>query len=750
MPTPLLFFASTARALEPLLAAELRTLGAEGVEPVRAGVHFRGTLETAYRACLWSRTASRVLLPVASFPVRSADDLYAGVQATSWNEHLAPGGTLAVNCAATALPQGITNTHYAALRVKDAMVDQLRDRSGGRPSVDTERPDLRVNLLLQAEEATLRIDLSGQSLHRRAYRIEGGRAPLKENLAAGLLLLAGWPDRAREGAPFLDPMCGSGTLTIEAALIASNRAPGLLREHFGFLGWRGHDREAWSRVLAEAQEAARGHEGRHPRITGYDADPEAVRKALANLDRAGVRGMVHVERRELSACTPLGDVPGLLLVNPPYGRRLGESEALIPLYARLGDLFKQRFVGWEAYVLTGSTELARYIGLKPARRHVVYNGPLECRLLHYPISAGSRRRAVETPDAGDTTSLADAQAPAAGDHAPRETLRRRADPESEAFSNRLTKNLRRLRRWARREGITCYRVYDADLPEYAVAVDLYEQWVHVQEYAPPSTVDAAAARRRLRHILSAIPEVLGVPPEDVFLKVRRRRPAGQQYQKLQSSGMLREVHEGQHRFLVNLTDYLDTGLFLDHRLTRALIGELAPGRSFLNLFAYTGTATVYAAKGGASSTLSVDLSATHLDWARRNLALNSIRGPRHELLRADCLEWLRQARRRFGLIFLDPPTFSNSKAMRGTFDVQRDHVWLIHAAARLLEPDGVLLFSTNAQRFTLDEDALPDLRIEDLSRATLPHDFERNPKIHRAYKMVRMHRDERARSPAHE
>lgn len=322
-------------------------------------------------------------------------------------------------------------------------------------------------------------------------------------------------------------------------------------------------------------------------------------------------------------------------------------------------------------------------------------------------------------------------APAARPEAPSGRL-----PGAEMFANRLRKNLRHLGKWARREGITCYRLYDADLPEYAVALDLYEGWAHLQEYAPPPSVDPERAAQRLRDVVAAIPPLLEIPPERLVLKVRRRQKGTAQYQRQAATGHFHEVHEGGLGFLVNLTDYLDTGLFLDHRPTRALVRELASGARVLNLFAYTGTATVYAAAGGAAATTSVDMSAVYLDWARRNLAGNGFsEGRRHRLLQEDCLAWL-AARHpdRFDLIFLDPPTFSNSKRMGArTFEVQRDHAPLLAAASRLLAPGGILLFSNNFRQFRLDRAALPGLAVEEITPRTIPPDFQRNPRIHNCW-----------------
>jgi 23S rRNA (guanine2445-N2)-methyltransferase / 23S rRNA (guanine2069-N7)-methyltransferase len=309
------------------------------------------------------------------------------------------------------------------------------------------------------------------------------------------------------------------------------------------------------------------------------------------------------------------------------------------------------------------------------------------------------------------------------------------------FANRLRKNLRTIGAWARRQSIDCYRLYDADIPEYALAVDLYRGeslWVHCQEYAAPRSVDPVDAARRLEEAMATIPELLGVPEEQVFLKVRQRQKGTSQYQKLAQRGRFHEVREDHCRLLVNFTDYLDTGLFLDHRLTRALAAQLARGRKFLNLFAYTASATVHAALGGAATTTTVDMSRTYLDWAQRNLALNGIAGPEHLLIQADCLEWLEQANRaaawhRYGVIFLDPPTFSSSKRMRNTFEVQRDHPRLIRQALHLLEPGGTLIFSNNYRRFRMDPPILEEFVVEDITARTLPRDFARNPRIHNCW-----------------
>jgi 23S rRNA (guanine2445-N2)-methyltransferase / 23S rRNA (guanine2069-N7)-methyltransferase len=731
--------------MEPLLCEELQAFGAEAIKVTRAGIGFQGSLDLGYRVCLWSRVASRVLLTLSRFAAPAPEALYEGVQAIDWDEHLAHDGTLAVDF--NAANSHITHTHYGALKVKDAIVDQLRDRHGVRPSVALERPDVRINVYLYKNQARLSLDLSGEGLHRRGYRTESVAAPLKENLAAAMLLSAGWPALAAAHAPLLDPMCGSGTLPIEAALIAGDIAPGLLRDYYGFLGWLGHVPAVWARLLEEAAARRQAGLARIPTIVGYDADRSAVRAALANVASAVLMGRVHIERRDIAAAEPVGQVPGLVMVNPPYGERVGQDGELPRLYAELGTVFKRRFGGWQAVMLTGNPELSHRLRLKPVKTLNFYNGAIPCRWLHYSVPINNPR-AMEGLNKPAVLPLSPDEGGGEGHErglthsVPGISHTPPAAAGAEMFANRLRKNLKTLGRWARREGITCYRLYDADLPEFALAIDLYQGdadlWVHVQEYQAPATVDADKAAARLTAALALIAEVLAIDRRQVFFKLRQRQRGSAQYEKLDHSGEFYEVREGPCRFLVNFTDYLDTGLFLDHRPVRAMIRSLAQGKQFLNLFAYTGTATVAAAVGVAAATTSVDMSRTYLDWTQRNLRLNGFDGEPHRLLQADCLAWIDEGAKisnRYDLIWLDPPTFSNSKRMDGTFDVQRDHVDLIRKTVQLLAPEGVLLFSTNRRKFKLDAAGLDRLEVQDLTEATVPQDFARHGAIHQCWRI---------------
>jgi 23S rRNA (guanine2069-N7)-methyltransferase / 23S rRNA (guanine2445-N2)-methyltransferase len=718
------FFAACPRHVPDLLAAELRGLGLGVSREHPAGVSFQGPLAHGYVACLESRTASRVLLALATVPLDSVEAMYEALRELSWEDHVAAEGSLAIDIVGEG-PAWLRHTQFAAQKAKDAIVDRFRARTGTRPSVDLLAPDVRVSLRLARTHATVSIDLSGEPLHRRGYRQSAVEAPIKENLAAALLLRCGWPAIAAEGGAFADPMCGSGTFVVEAALMAAHVAPGLLRRRFGFERWLRHDAGLWHE-LREAALARRDLSSLGSgRLRGYDRDQTAIRAALANAGRAGVGDHVSFERRDVSALPGATEVNGLVMVNPPYGARLEDEGTLGPLYGELGRALIERFPGWQAGVFTGNPPLGRALRLRAYRSHTFFNGPIECRLLRFELNAD----AVE-PDA--------------------ETVRRerldtaRSRPGASMFANRLRKNLSRLESWARREDVACFRIYDADMPEYSFAIDIYgndERYACVQEYAAPPTVARDAARGRRDEALSVLPEVLGLPQERITLRVRRRQRHGEQYEKVDSESRFHTVREGRYRFLVNFTDYLDTGLFLDHRITRQRIGELAGGRRFLNLFAYTGTATVYAAGGGATSSTTVDMSRTYLDWARRNLALNGLDGPNHAFVQADCLSWVEEqvqpGRPRYGLVFVDPPTLSRSKRMEREFDVQRDHAPLLQRIGGLLEPGGLILFSNNYQKFRLDTAALPGFEVQDLSRKTIPEDFRRNPKIHVAYLLRR-------------
>ena len=715
------FFAACALNVSELLSAELRAVGIDVVREHPAGVSFEGPLASAYLACLHSRTASRVLLTLADLNASDPDVMYRGLLELPWESHVGSDGTFAVNVVGES-PPWLRHTQFAALRAKDAIVDRMREHTGERPNVDLASPDLRVSLRFAKERVTVGIDLSGEPLHRRGYRQTGVEAPLKESLAAALLLRSGWAAMAAEGAAFYDPMCGSGTLVIEAAMIAARIAPGLLRKQFGFERWLQHDADLWQELRQAAEKERCLDALEVGRCAGSDRDQTAIRAAIANANRAGLGNHLVFDRRDVSNLPTTKYASGLLVVNPPYGVRIGDPEKIETLYANLGDKLLRCFPGWEAGIFIGDPPLGRALGLRAYRSHTLFNGTIECRLLRFHLDESAKE-----PDPGEVRA------------ARLEAARNR--PGSIMFANRLRKNVAKLASWTKRENVACYRVYDADMPEYSFAIDVYgndQRWVCVQEYAAPANIEPELVRSRRDEALAVIPDVLGIPVEQMVLRIRKRQKAGEQYEKLDAEEQFHVVREGRYKFLVNFTDYLDTGLFLDHRITRSRLGEWSQGKRFLNLFAYTGTATVHAVGGGAVASTTVDMSNTYLDWALRNLDLNGLRGPTHEFVQADCLAWLEQQSQRmrppsYELIFIDPPTHSRSKRMQREFDVQLDHGWLLTTAAKLLAPGGMIVFSNNFQKFKLDGATLEHFDVDDITRSTIPTDFARNPKIHVCY-----------------
>ena len=732
-------FLTCPKGLEALLAEEAAALGLEEVREHTSAIRGFADMQTAYRLCLWSRLANRVLLVLSRFTMRDADELYDGVSAIDWHEHLLASGSLAVEFSGQG--SGIDNTHFGALKVKDAIVDKLRNAAGERPSIDKLNPDMRVHLRLDRGEAVLSLDLSGHSLHQRGYRLQQGAAPLKENLAAAVLIRSGWPRIAAAGGALADPMCGVGTFLVEAAMIAADIAPNLKRERWGFSAWLGHVPAPWQRLHEEAVERAEIGLAKPPLwIRGYEADPRLIQPGRNNVERAGLSNWIKIYQGELATFEPRPDhnQTGLVICNPPYGERLGDEASLLYLYQNLGERLRQACLNWEAAIFTGAPDLGKRMGIRSHKQYAFWNGALPCKLLLIKVSpeqfvTGERRtpeqRQVEREQlAIDGPSAEPVAAPVVAELA-------RLSEGGQMFANRLQKNLKQLGKWARRDGVECYRVYDADMPEYAVAIDLYGDWVHVQEYAAPRSIEPEKAQARLFDALAAIPQALGVDKSKVVVKRRERQSGTKQYTRQAAQGQFREVNEGGIKLLVNLTDYLDTGLFLDHRPLRLRIQKEAAGKRFLNLFCYTATASVHAAKGGARSTTSVDLSKTYLDWARRNLSLNGF-SDKNKLEQGDVMAWLAADRSEYDLIFIDPPTFSNSKRMEGIFDVQRDHVQLLDLAMTRLAPGGVLYFSNNFRKFILDEGLAARYGVEEISGKTIDPDFARNTKIHRAWRLT--------------
>lgn len=707
------FIVVFAKGLEDLLITELQSLGIENPKLKRFIIEFEGSLQQAYKVCLYSRLASRVLMPLLEADAADEDALYEVVQQIDWSEHFDIDSSFAID--AVVSKSTITNSHYAALKVKDAIVDQFNERFSSRPDVEKNQPDVRINLYLNNNTAAISLDLSGESLHKRGYRVKNVSAPLKENLAAAILLRAGWPDIAASGGTLLDPMCGSATFLLEGVLMAGNIAAGVLRDYYGFIHWKGHDSDYWDQLKTQAvDDFYKALEtNSFPICYGYDEDAKTVEAAFYNIEAMELSDFIKIRQQKLEACEPADYMkPGLVVTNPPYGERLGDVETLRYLYSDLGDILKLKFTDWNASVFSCNAKLLKNIALRAHKTNKFFNGALSCQLNHYHILP-----IVEEQNALTEEELSE---------------------QALTFRNRLQKNLKHLSRWARKNNISCYRVYDADIPEYAFAIDKYDEHFHVQEYQAPAKIEMSKVKQRQREMQFVMRQLVEDESSLVF-KTRSRQRGVSQYEKQRDNRQFFTVEESGLKFEVNLVDYLDTGLFLDHRMVRQHIRELSNGKKVLNLFAYTGTASVYAAAGGASAVTTVDMSNTYLNWAKRNFALNNFRAKQYEFIQADCIEWLKNNRKKFDLIFLDPPTFSNSKRMKSSFDVQRDHVFLIKTCMASLSRDGVLIFSNNMQSFKLDEKELESrgFNFRDMTRATMPEDFKRQRVIHQCWEITR-------------
>jgi 23S rRNA (guanine2445-N2)-methyltransferase / 23S rRNA (guanine2069-N7)-methyltransferase len=707
------FVASCAAGLEELVSGEITEFNGSQITQMVGGISWVGDIESAYRACLWSRFASRILLTIDTFIIGDTDDLYNACIKIDWTRFLDEKRTFAVSTTFGADPV-LTHSHYSSLRVKDAVVDFFRELGLERPNVAKEKPDLPIHLYLKNDQASLYLDLSGDSLHRRGYRKSAGIAPLKESLAAAIVALSGWDSQVSPKIAFVDPMCGSATLLIEAALIFGDSAPGLSRNYFGFDKWLGHDEKLWSELVSEAVEREEnGFERSWPRFIGYDADPEMVAAARINIKSAGLEDRIEVKCQEFAHLQPPGN-KGFLVSNLPYGERLSEKSRIKYLYSCVGRKLQSYFQGWQAGIFVGEPDLADSLGLDVRQSYKLFNGPLACRLFTGDVAAprgdagffGERRGHVELQEGVD-------------------------------FANRLKKNHKKIGSWAQKNGISCFRLYDRDLPDYNVTIDVYDKWVQVQEYLPPSSVDMELSKSRFSTVLFILREVFQIKRDRIFIKRRQRQRGKSQYEKKEGKPKFYEVRESKCTFLVNFTNYLDTGLFLDHRPIREKIASLVRGKRFLNLYGYTGTATVHAAKGGAALTTTVDLSANYLEWAHNNLALNGFSSQSHELVQQDCLTWLKEAHGQYDLIFIDPPTFSNSKKKQLVFDVQRDHLDLLLHAYKLLEDAGLLFFSTNFKGFKLDQRVYQKYEVVDISRETTPFDFQRARNVHRCWQLTK-------------
>ena len=715
------FLARCASGFEDVLAKELIGLHCKHVESIKGGATFAGEYADGLRACLWSRVATRVLMEITRASAHSADTLYAGVRKIPWERIIASGATVAMH--ASGQNAALRNTQFTAVKVKDAVCDRLAVERGERPDVDGADPDFPIDIAIYRDRATVYLNLSGPVLHKRGYREPGVQteAPLKETLAAGILLAAGWGEMSPDGMGFADPMCGSGTLPIEAALIATNTAPGLLRDRWGFESYLQHDPALWNQLVEEAQVARIPAADLSMRILGSDLNADAIEIARANADRAGVGDLIelyvddaanlgkHIRRgRRLHG--------GLVACNPPYGYRLGSGESLAGVYEALGAAVNALEGSWKLATISPDAGIDTGLGRVPRETLACYNGPLSTSLRIYDLDDAATEIVI--------TSLAGADHKVAV-----------AERMSEQFAARLRKAAKERAKWARKAGVQSYRIYDADLPDYAFSVDLFHRadddaaLVRVEEHRAGSGVDPERADRRFFDGLAIIPAVLDIAHDQVFFKRafhKKGAPA--------PDACWTDVREAEFTFEVDLGSQGECGLPLDMRPVRELLRAEAAGKRFACLLAHAGAPTTYAAAGDAASTVTVDSSKVFLEQAERTVLANGFDGRDHAFVQEDALEWLAsqaKAGRTFDLIFCDLSAFPKSKDS----DETALCTLVLERVVRILAPGGALLLACRDRRFKLPDEVLSKLGLStrEITAETIAHDFSRTPKIHRAF-----------------
>ncbi|MCP4377898.1 MAG: bifunctional 23S rRNA (guanine(2069)-N(7))-methyltransferase RlmK/23S rRNA (guanine(2445)-N(2))-methyltransferase RlmL, partial [bacterium] len=612
--------ATSTFGLEAVVVRELKVLGYSAKIPSVGRIAFEGDEAAIFRANTWLRCADRVLIEVGSFKATDFGELFDRTNELPWEQWVAADAAFPVN--GRSVKSQLSSVPACQKICKKAIVEKLL-KAHNTKSLPETGPPCVVEVSMLNDVATLTLDTTGPGLNKRGYRQKVGKAPLKETLAAGLVQLSFWrPDR-----PLIDPFCGGGTIGIEAALIGRNMAPGMNRT-FAAGDWPAMDSSHARLAIEEARDLA--VYDRPLNIVGYDIDPEQAELARDHANHAGLGNSLKFHTQAFSELD--SDLEyGCMFCNPPYAERIGEKIDVEEIYRSMPEILR-RLKTWSHYILTSYPRFEAIVAQKADRRRKLYNGRIECTYFQYHGPRPPRTR--EAPEAApDAQSSSEPVVQAFGG------LDDRAEPQAEMFANRLAKQARHLRKWPTKRGVTCYRIYDRDIPEIPLAVDLYEGRLHIAEYDRPHDRTAGQHVDWLERMVAAAGEKLGIKPENVFLKRRRRQRGHDQYERVSATPSPRiTVSEGACKFLVNLADYIDTGLFLDHRITRGMVRDESAGKRMLNLFAYTGSFSVYSAAGGAVATTTVDLSNTYLDWARANFKLNDISGEAHRFVRAGAMQ----------------------------------------------------------------------------------------------------------------
>ncbi len=688
-------YASCPKHLELLLKDELISLGAQDVAEKLSGVVFFASPDVLMRTLLWSRLSNRILVMINQIKINDSEDLYNAIYKTDWqNQVRNTPQTLAINFKGT--NKELRNTQYSSQVVKDAICDRLREVNDSRPDIVKSNADLSVSVVLKHNQILVYQDISGRSLHLRGYRQSLTKAPLKENLAAAVLIRANWPELSKENYNLIDPMCGSGTFLTEGYLMACDIAPGLTNPHYSVETWSEFNQDKWNELLFEAKtRMIAGVENFQGQIIGADHHKDSVKITEEHAYQLNAEDKIQCQYKTFDNF----NIPAknnLIVCNPPYGVRLKKN--VDATWRQLGQWMANKALGSTAAIMTYAKSQGFMLGFRAKKSWQLMNGDLAITLITFDIEA---KKKLNSPEG-----------------------QKHALPETaQMVANRIKKNMSRLKKWIKNEDINAYRIYDADIPEYAVAIDVYNEHINIQEYKAPNTIPEKKTKKRLEDAILGAQVALNIKNDKVHIKTRQKQSSNFQYENKQVDSTDIIVHEEDRKYIVNLEKYLDTGLFIDHRWIRSYIQQNAKGTAFLNLFSYTGSVTVAAAKGGAISTVSVDTSKAYLSWAQENFRINRMNVFSHKLIRSDVMEYLGDCKQKFDRIFVDPPTYSNSHSRDTDWDVQRDHKQLLLACKMVLNPNGTIIFSNNFKKFILDEELNEYFKIEDLTQKSISPDF---------------------------
>ncbi len=699
-------FVSCPKHLELLLKDELYSLGVSEAAEGLAGVHAQASAEVWLKAVMWSRLANRIYIKIDSAQCHDKKALYAAMAGIQWSPLCKDiPKTLSIKFNGT--NKELKNTHFSSQVTKDAICDQMNEAYGFRPKVVKSDGHLSVYARLKYKQLEIYQDITGHSLHQRGYRGTNTLAPLKENLAAAILIRAGWPEAAKNNHNLIDPMCGSGTLLTEGWQMACDIAPNVKLKSHALFSWHGFDSHLWTQMMMDAEQRSEiGIETFKGQIIGVDHHKDSITQANQNLANIPHSKRVSFQYQTLDKFR-IPPRNNLIVCNPPYGVRLQKN--YLSSWIQLRDWLKTKVKEAKAAVLTPDEAKGWLLGYRGSNSYALLNGNIPIQLRLFDVEPS---HLLDIPD-GQLFAL-----PAS----------------AQMLANRLKKNKNQLKQWLDSNQIEAYRLYDADLPEYAVAIDCYQNHVNIQEYQAPKTIDPKKAALHLNHVMLAVQSVIQPKPEKIHLKTRQIQKDKQQYNKYSDEEDRFVLNEQGRKYLVDLEQYLDTGLFLDHRWLRNQIQSESLGKKVLNLFSYTGAISVAAAQGKAASVISVDTSKTYLKWAEDNFALNGLRSANHGFIRADVLSYLYRCKEKFDLIIADPPTFSNSHSRDDDWEVQKDHQQLIDGCMALLNESGTLYFSNNFKKFSLDIDIKEKYLVKNISEQSLDPDFKHS-KIHQCYQV---------------